>query len=80
MIAEAKTPSQKESAGYYEELVEMLEELKWWREQDLIQRKDVINPIRYCHVDNIALCRSRKCSECYQEEVMKIPKAEPPKE
>lgn len=61
----------------YRENVSMLEELKWYRSQDLINRNDIPE---YCKLD----CERIHCETCdktfsFCNEIMQIPKAEPPK-
>ena len=69
----------------YQIMNEALEELKWYREQDLIRREDVIDRF-YCHqlnIPNTKDCDNRsKCPSCkwYMTdyiELQEIPKAEP---
>lgn len=65
-----------------EPIADLLEELYWWREQDLIKRKEAIDGIDYYMNE----ARELDKFNCYvgldmgRGVVKSIPKAEPPKE
>lgn len=61
---------------YWTEQLEMLEELKWYREQDLIRREDASRIISTCE----DCCKYGNCLDCEMMRLYEIPKAEPPKE
>lgn len=53
------------------DIVNALKELQWYREQDLIQREDVISIISGC-ADN---CKYDSCVDCEAMRLYEIPKA-----
>lgn len=63
----------------FEIITDALKELLWYREQDLIKRRDVIPKPKYCKSHNIAECRNTSCPNCWEKTIMQIPKAEPEK-
>lgn len=81
MYEKTNDESARDSAGAWSDLAGMLEELKWWREQNLIRRDDAIKGIRKdvfedicdaetCHAINGTSCPcgsgcNNPCGICY---------------
>lgn len=58
------------------EQLEMLEELQWYREQDLIRREDVIPIPIYCTHGMGECSVIYTCPKCWEETIMQIQKVE----